>query len=193
MTILRRALAGTGALVLCALAMWFTAVKPHLVAGLQRPLVTKGRVGTVIENRVFSLKVDRVEVAGGLVKQSSLSGDRRMTTPGIFVVTHISAKSAMKPLRLGHARLVTRGGVLYDETGRSEILTSEASLEPMLWRSAFYVFEIPKDRLAGARLSIGQSDLIDNLSAVSEIDLGFTPDRAARLLAHPADYTLPSS
>jgi hypothetical protein len=193
MTILRSALSGAGALVLCALAMWFTDVKPHLVARLQKPLVTEGRLGTVVENRVFSVKVDRVDVAGGLVKHDSLGGDRRMTTPGIFVIAHVSAKSIRKPLRLGHARLATRGGVFYDEAGRTDILTPDASLEPMLWRSTFYVFEIPKDRLAGARLSIGQSDLIDNLTAISEIDLGFTTDRAARLLAHPTDYTLTSS
>jgi hypothetical protein len=135
-----------------------------------------------------------VDIASGLVKHDALSGDRRMTTPGIFVIAYLSAKSRLKPLQLGHVQLATRGGLSYDEAGRTDIFTTDASLEPMLWRSAFYVFEIPKDRLAGARLRVGQSDLVDNLSAESEIDLGLTAGRAAQLLAHPvADYALKSS
>lgn len=194
MTVLQRVLSGLASVALGALAMWFTSVKPHLVARLQTPLLAQGRLGTVVDNRVFSVKVDRVDVASGIVKHDSLSADRRMTTPGIFVITYVSAKSDLKPLRLGHARLSTRGGLSYDETGRTEILTPDASLEPMLWRSTYYVFEIPKDRLAGARLIVGQSDLIDNLSAQTAVDLGLTPSRTARLLAAPpTDYALTSS
>ncbi|GAA4609559.1 hypothetical protein GCM10023195_38690 [Actinoallomurus liliacearum] len=194
MTILRRALAGLGAVVLCALAMWFTSVKPHLVARLQTPLLAHGHVGAVVDNRVFSVKVDRMDVASGIVKHDSLRGDRRMTTPGIFVIVYVSAKSNLKPLQLGHARLETPGGLSYDETGRSDIFTSDASLEPMLWRSTFYVFEIPKDRLAGARFVVGQSDLVNNLSAETAVDLGLTASRTARLLTGPpTDYALKSS
>jgi hypothetical protein len=194
MTIMQRVLSAVAAVALCALAMWFTDVKPHLVARLQTPLLAGGRIGTVVDNRVFSVKVDRVDVASGILKTDVISGDRRMATPGIFVIVYVSAKSNMKPLRLGNIRLATRGGLSYDDSGRTEILTPDASLEPMLWRSTFYVFEIPKDRLAGARLIVGQSDLINNLSAESAVDLGLTADRAAGLLAHPAtDYTLRSS
>jgi hypothetical protein len=194
MTILQRVLSTVAAVALCALAMWFTDVKPHLVARLQTPLLAGGRTGTVVDNRVFSVKVDRVDAASGILKKDVLSGDRRMTTPGVFLIVYVSAKSDMKPLRLGHVRLATRGGFAYDESGRTEIFTPDASLEPMLWRSTFYVFELPKDRVAGARLIVGQSDLINNLSAESAVDLGLTADRTARLLAKPAtDYTLRSS
>ncbi|MFL6053877.1 MAG: hypothetical protein ACJ72W_13320 [Actinoallomurus sp.] len=194
MTILQRALSAVAAVALCALAMWFTDVKPHLVARLQTPLSADSRIGTVVDNRVFTVRVDRVDVASGIRKEDVLSGDRRMATPGIFVIVYVSAKSDVKPLRLGHVRLATRGGISYDESGRTDIITLDPSLEPMLWRSTFYLFEIPKDRLAGARLIVGQSDLINNLSAESAVDLGLTAGRAAGLLAHPAtDYTLKSS
>lgn len=190
MRILQRVVSGAAVVALFALAMWFTDVEPHLVAKEQNPIITQGHVGAVVENRVFTVKVDRVDVASGIVKDDG----RRMPTPGIFVMVHLSAKSNIKPMRLGHVRLVTRGGLSYDDSGRVDIITPDPPLEPMLWRSLFYVFEIPKDRLAGARLVVGQSDLINNLSAESQVDLRIGADKAAQMLAHPStDYALKPS
>lgn len=189
MKVLTRLVSGACVLALFALAMWFTNVKPHLDGKLQHPLIDHGRIGQVAGNRVFSVKVTRVDVASSIVKLNS-----RMSTPGIFVIVSLSAKSNSEPLDLGHIRLVTRGGVSYDESGRTRIATLSDSLEPMLWQSQQHVFEIPKDRLAGARFVAGQDQIINNLSAETEIDLGLGDGRAARLLARPtADFALKPS
>jgi hypothetical protein len=194
MTALRRGASGLCAVALFALAMWFTNVKPHIDGKQQNPLITKGHIGAVVANRVFSVKVGRVDVASALVQHDSLKGDRRLSTPGIFVIAYLDAMSNRKPLDLGHVRLATRGGLSYSETGRTDISSDSGSFEPMLWRPAFFVFEIPKDRLAGTRLIVGQSDLVNNLSAETEVDLGLDDRRAAQLLVHPpADYALTSS
>jgi hypothetical protein len=76
--------------------------------------------------------------------------------------------------------------VSYEETGRSEIPGENDQYEPMMWMPATYVFEIPKDRLAGVRLIMGESGLLNNLSAETQVDLGIDGGRAARLAAHPA-------
>ncbi|MFL6055263.1 MAG: hypothetical protein ACJ72W_20515 [Actinoallomurus sp.] len=53
------------------------------MARLQTPLSADSRIGTVVDNRVFTVRVDRVDVASGIRKEDVLSGDRRMATPGI--------------------------------------------------------------------------------------------------------------
>jgi hypothetical protein len=107
-----------------------------------------------------------------------------MRSPGIFVIVHLEIKSNQKPFRPGSPKLITRGGVSYDESGRPAISTSSDDYQPMLWAPATYVFEIPKDRLAGTRLVIGESALLNQLSAETEVDLGIDDGEAAQLLTH---------
>jgi hypothetical protein len=191
--VLTRGASGVCVLALFALAMWFTNLKPHLDGKLQHPLIGHGRIGQVTGNRVFSVKVTRVDVASAVVKDQT-PRDLRMYTPGIFVIVTLNARSNREPLQLGHIRLVTRGGVSYDETGRTRIPDLPGSLEPLLWRSQQYVFEIPKDRLAGARFVAGQDGILNNLSAETEIDLGLSHAEASRLLARPVtDFALKPS
>jgi hypothetical protein len=61
----------------------------------------------------------------------------------------------------------------------------------MLWGNASYVFEIPKDRLAGARLIVGESAPLDQLSAQVDASLGIDGPKAAELIARaPRDYVI---
>lgn len=192
MKVLTRGASGVCVLALFALAMWFTNLKPHLDGKLQHPLIGHGRIGQVAGNRVFSIKVTRVDVASTLVKHET-PHDLRMNTPGIFVIVSLDARSNREPLRLGRIRLVTRGGISYDETGRTRVSDLPPSLEPLLWKSLQFVFEIPKDRLAGARFIAGQESFLNNLSAETEIDLGLSDARASRLLARPAAFAIKQS
>lgn len=177
---------------LLAVAMWLSSLKPDLDANLQNPIINRGRIGQVASNRVFDLKVRRVDVAGGIKKHSVLDNNPPMRTSGIFVVVYIDVKSNLKPLTLGHARLTTRNGVTYDETGRVGLkVPAASSYQPMLWGKGGFVFEIPKDRLAGSHMIVGRSDPTNSLTAETDIDLGISGHKAAAMLAHaPADYTL---
>jgi hypothetical protein len=178
---------------LLALAMWLYTFKPHIEAKAQSPITTHGRIGAVVDNREFSVKVDRVDVASSITK-SSFPKPEVMPSLGLFVIVHLNIKSNHKPFQPGHVRLVTRGGVAYDESGRASISTFNGGYEPMLWAPATYVFEVPKDRLAGARLVVGQSALLDQLSAETSVDLGIDAGRAKQLSTRPAaTYTLKTS
>jgi hypothetical protein len=129
--------------------------------------------------------VGKVDAATGVAKPSFLQEKTPvMQSLGIFVIVHLEIKSNQKPFRLGDPKLTTRGGVSYDESGRTAIPTSSEDYQPMLWTPATYVFEIPKDRLAGARLVVGSSALLTQLSAETEVDLGIDKGEAAQLLAH---------
>jgi hypothetical protein len=181
-----RLLSGIVSLGLLAAAMWLYGFKPHLKAGMQNPIAAKGRIGATVGNRVFSVKVDRVDVASGIVKPDILSTPAPVPSLGVFVIVYLQIRSNEKPFDPGHVHLATRGGLSYDESGRPDLATVNGDYQPMLWRKATYVFEIPKDRLAGSRLVVGQSDLMTQFSAATDVDLGIGDGAARRLLAHPS-------
>jgi hypothetical protein len=185
-----RILSSVVAAGLMAAAMWLHDFLPHTEDTMLNPISGHGRIGAVVANRVFSVRVDRVDVAAALVKHDIT---RTITMPslGVFVIVQLRIKSNLKPYTPGHVRLATRGGLSYAESGRTEIIGNYATYQPMVWGPASYVFEIPKNRLAGARLMLGESALLDQLSAEADVDLGIDDAKAARLLARaPRDYVL---
>jgi hypothetical protein len=186
----RRLVAGLLTAALMALAMWLYTFKPHLEAGVQDPITTSGRIGSVVDNPVFSVKVDKVDVASSITKSSFLK-PQVMPSIGLFLIVRLDIKSNKKPFQPGHVRLVTGGGLSYTDSGRAALPSVTGDFQPMLWAPATYIFEVPKDRLAGARLIVGESALLNQLSAETSIDLGIDGRRAAQLRAHPsATYTL---
>jgi hypothetical protein len=191
---LRKAVAAVLTVALAALAMWLYTLKPHLESRLQEPLATSGRIGAAVRVPDFTVKVDKVDVAGALTKPAVFGSPTVMRSPGWFVIVHAQVQGNKKPILPGHIRLVTRGGLAYDESGRTAIFSSYGSAQPLLWTPVTYIFEIPKDRLAGVRLVVGTTALLDQLSGEASIDLGVDGARAARLAAHPpAAYVLKNS
>ena len=187
MTKVGRAAGAVAAAGLAVLAMWLYTLKPGIEARMQNPLVAKGRIGAAVDTPEFSVKVQKVDVAAALSKPGFLDEPPTvMKSLGLFVVVQAQIKSNKKPFQPGHVRLETRGGLSYDESGRTAIFSSDGEYQPMLWAPATYIFEIPKDRLAGMRLVLGNAALINSLSGETSIDLGVDGDRAARLAAHPA-------
>jgi hypothetical protein len=170
---------------LMAAAMWLYDRKPHLESGELSPLLVHGGIGAVVTTRDFSVKIGAVDVAASIQKPG-FPKPKVMKTPGLFVIVQARVRSEQRPFRLGHVRLVTRGCVAYQETGRPDLPSASDTLEPMLWTSVTYIFEIPKDRLAGARLVVGEADLLNQLSGETDVDLRIDGAEAARLSAHPA-------
>lgn len=190
MTVVRKAVAAVVTVALMAGAMWLYSRKPHLKAGATEPLRSRGHIGAVVGSREFSVKVGRVDVASAIQKPD-FPKPLVMKSLGVFVIVQAEVRSEHRPIQVGHVRLVTRGDVTYDETGRMKLPEADGSFEPMLWKPATYIFEIPKDRLAGIRLVVGEANLLDQLSGETDIDLRVDGAKAARLAAHPpATYVL---
>lgn len=179
-----RIVSGAVSVALMAAAMWLYTFKPHLQARMQTPLAARGHIGAVVGNRVFSVKVDKVDVATSITKQDVFSTPAPMPSLGIFVIVSARLRSNEKPFQVGGVRLATRGGLSYQESGRPAIPSGGADYEPMLWGKATFVFEIPKDRLAGARLVVGEQQFMTQLSAQAVVDLGIDDAQAERLLSH---------
>jgi hypothetical protein len=194
MSVARKAVAAVLTVALAALTMWLHTVEPHIKSRVQDPLASKGRIGAAVDTPDFSVKVTKVDVAAAISKPSFLDKSKVMKSLGLFVIVQTQIRSNKKPFTPGHVRLVTRGDVTYAESGRADLPDTSGGFEPMRWAPATYIFEIPKDRLAGARLVVGTADLLNALSGETWIDLGLDGDQAARLAAHPtADYVLKTS
>jgi hypothetical protein len=190
-----RIAAGVVSLGLMAGAMWLYNLQPRIKDRMQKPIAAHGRVGAVVGNSIFSVKVGKVDVATAISKPGGfLEKAKSIPSLGLFVIVHMQIRSNDKPFQPGHVRLGTRGGVTYDESGRPDIFPMNSDYQPMLWGPATFVFEIPKDRLAGSHVIVGQIDLLNNLSGETDVDLGIDGSRAAQMLAHASPaYALPTT
>jgi hypothetical protein len=176
----RNIASGLVAAGLCAGAMWLWDLRPGFQTDLLNPLRTQGRIGEVVKNDTFRVRIDRYHVGGSVSEQSGTNDAHR--TEGVFLYVQLQAMAETEPYTMGHARLETRDGLVYDEGGRVGILTeSNETYEPMLWGKGTLLFELPKDQLAGARVVVGVRDLLNQLSAESVIDLGIDDAKAAQL------------
>jgi len=190
MSAARKIVAGVLTVALMALAMWLYTFEPHIKARAQEPITSSGRIGSVVTNPDFSVRVRRVDVASSITKASYLKPEV-MPSIGLFLIVQLEIRSNKKPFAPGHVRLATRGGVSYTESGRAALPGVNDGFQALLWAPATYIFEVPKDHFAGARLIVGNNALLNQLSAETSIDLGIDGDRAAQLSAHPATtYTL---
>jgi hypothetical protein len=144
-------------------------------------------MGEEVANPAFTVKVERVDVATSLKSQRLVAGAPDVATDGLFVIVHLRAKSNQKPFSLRDVHLETPGGYLYStepRLGTSDLVA--VSYEPLIWGPAVVSFEIPKSRLAGAHLVIGEARLLAQLSAETSVDLGIGRARAAALISHAA-------
>jgi hypothetical protein len=173
--------------LLLAAAMWLKEVEPHVRSHDTQPLRNSGRIGQSLSNSAFSLRVDRVDLARSLTPGSGIGTEPNITTDGVFVIVHLQAKAAQKPITMAHIRLES-SEYTFTDNGRTYSLNSaDQTYQPMIWRKALASFEIPKNRLAGARLVVAEGGLLNQLSAETAVDLGITPSKAADMIAHAVD------
>jgi hypothetical protein len=187
MTAARAVVSAVVAAALCAAAMWLWRLQPDLEANSMNPLRTYGRIGAVVTNDAFSVRIDRYDVAASITTTSLSAGAH--VADGLFLVVHFQARAERRPFTMKNVRLETRDGRTYDEGGRIGVLTKpDGTYQPMLWGSGTLVFEVPKDRLAGASVVIGQAQgtLVNSLSAENVIDLDIDEAKAAQLATRPA-------
>ncbi|TDD80516.1 hypothetical protein E1293_20605 [Actinomadura darangshiensis] len=181
--VLLRGGAGIGGTLLLAGAMWLHTVHPKVEASLLDPIRTGGSIGEEIDAGDFSVRVDKVEAARSLAPQLSFGNHPPTGTDGVYLIVRIRATSRDEPLELRSATLETPGGYTFDDDPRTGAGTgAQPTFEPMIWTSATFLFEVPKDRVEGAHLVVGTGGLLPQLSAAADVDLGLSKDRAAGLV-----------
>ncbi|MDL4814914.1 hypothetical protein [Actinomadura opuntiae] len=180
---------GTAAVgtALLAAAMWVHTIRPKVDAKEMDPIRNGGKVGQVVSNRMFSVRVDGVKAARSLVPELSFGNQPAIGTDGIYLAVRIRVRSEREPLRLGTAMLETPGGYRYRNDPRVGPSSSIPDMEPMIWAPGTLLFELPKKRLRGAHLVVGTGGLLPQLSAAADIDLGIGGSGAEALIRGAAD------
>ncbi|MFD0902544.1 hypothetical protein [Actinomadura sediminis] len=184
--------AGLGGTVLLAGAMWLHAFQPKVEAGMLDPIRTDGRIGAEVATPAFTLRVESVAAARSLAPDSVLGDKPPVATDGVYIVVRARGMARDEPVQLRSAALETPDGHTFEPAQRPGAADPpQATLQPMLWTNTAFVFELPKDRVAGAHLVVGTGGLLPQLSSAADIDLGLTRSRAAELVRKaPERYEL---
>lgn len=111
-----------------------------------------------------------------------------LSSAGVFVVVGVDVDSLVTPIYFRRVQLETRGGLRYDP--RSEWIEAQPPLlQPGFSVTGSWVFEVPADRAAGARLLVeNEPREFDAFDAGLRIDLALDdePPRPGSLRLDPA-------
>lgn len=153
------------AAVALALVAALTATAPDLTTpARQWVALGVGDTGTL---RDFSLRVTEVEQASAL----EIRGEP-LTTTAVFVVVGMEADVLADPVSFSRVRLETRSGDRYKP--RSEWVSGKPpQTQPGFTARGTWVFEVPADRVSGARLLVeNEGREFDGFDRGLRVDLG---------------------
>lgn len=146
-----------------------------------------GKLGETVETGGFTVTVHKAQATTTLTAQSSFGDKSAQRTDQIWLVLDTTIVGDWRPTTYDDARLETDGGFLYRSSDRitSGIIT-EDTIQPGIGRRGMIVFELPKNRLAGATLRLGRSKTEDvRLGPEAVIDLEIDAAKADELAKNP--------
>jgi hypothetical protein len=115
-----------------------------------------------------------------------------LTSTGVFVVVGVEADALVTPIYFRRVHLETRAGLRYDP--RSEWIEAQPPmLQPGFTVAGSWVFEVPAERVAGARLLVeNEPREFDGFDQGLRFDLALdgTPPRPGALTLEPAVITV---
>ena len=150
------------------------------------PLTYIGGQGEDVYAGRFTVRLKSVTVAKAVEH-----AEKTVRTDHLFLIADLSAKSKHKPHRLGSATLLTEDGRKFSATDRIDngaTITSKW-VQPDIWVSGRYFFEVPPSALPGARLIVGMQAkaLVEPYEPEVELDLGMDEATADKLVKSPQD------
>ncbi|MEV6982499.1 hypothetical protein AB0M95_14730 [Sphaerisporangium sp. NPDC051017] len=156
---------------------------------LRAPLTVSGGMHDELVTDTFSARLERVEFARTIRIKKTYATDEA-TTDRIFMIVKVGATAPRRPVQLA-AYLLTADGLRFDPTDRVPpgATFSEKWVQPGWWRSGLYFFEVPKDRVAGARVVVREPQTLFGDDWVSEVsaDLGLDATEAGRMIGAAKD------
>ncbi|TXK35678.1 hypothetical protein [Nonomuraea sp. C10] len=150
------------------------------------PLTYLGGKGENVDATRFVVRLNSVTAAKSIRHLSDT-----LKTDRLFLVVDVSAKSKLKPYKLGPAVLLTTDGKKFSATDRidSSATASAKWVQPDIWAGGSYFFEVPASVLAGARLVVGlpPTALVEPYQPEAEIDLALDEAAARKLVGSAQD------
>ncbi|GAB3264039.1 hypothetical protein [Kineosporia babensis] len=163
--------AGAAVLIVAALAVGrFVSQFETDDFGQTRPFLLEGRLGSAVELR--SAQITATEVDGSACVSAGFYGTFR--SPGVFVVVPVKIVAKGKTANMEYAAIEDSEGRLYTTSTNGRSSFEAGTAQAGITRYATVAIEMPKDRVAGARLRIALNDLYLNQDDMTDIDLGIT-------------------
>ncbi|GAB3403758.1 DUF4352 domain-containing protein [Flindersiella endophytica] len=157
-------------------------------------IITRGKLGETVDTGGFELTVHKVQTTKTLTSADTFGSNGGQVTKDIFLVIDATIVGDWRPVAYDDARLETGGGYEYRASDRfTGGVITEDQIQPGIARRGMLVFELPADRLAGAKLRLGRSVTEDiRLGPAALVDLGLDDAKAAELLKKsPKQIRLP--
>ncbi|MGW4791698.1 hypothetical protein ACWEPC_04665 [Nonomuraea sp. NPDC004297] len=157
----------------------------HMTEGeTSEALMYTGAKGEDVDARRFTARVDSFSTAKAIE-----SNTKTVETDHLFFVVEVSAKSSLQPYHMREAILVTADGKRFDASDRVDngLSLSNIWVQPDLWVSGRFFFEVPASALPGASvvLGLGMEVLVEPYRPQVEVDLGLDEEAARKLAASP--------
>ncbi|SDI52947.1 hypothetical protein [Nonomuraea jiangxiensis] len=154
---------------------------------LSDPITYTGAKGENVDAQRFTVRLDSFSAARSVQTSTATLG-----TDNLFLIVNASAKSSRKPYHLGQPVLVTADGKRFDATDRIDrsLTLANTWVQPDIWVSGRFFFEVPASVLAGAGVVFGlppAAGPVEPYQPEVEVDLGLDEEGARKLAASPQD------
>ncbi|MEU8251289.1 hypothetical protein [Nonomuraea sp. NPDC048916] len=150
------------------------------------PLTYVGDKGEDVDAGRFTIRLNSFAAAKAI-----RSSSETIATDHLFLVVNVSAKSSLKPYHLGQPALLTGDGRRFAATDRVDSGSTLAAtwVQPDIWVTGSFFFEVPAPVLPGARVVFGlpPSVVVEPYRPEVEVDLGLDEAAARKLAAAPQD------
>ncbi|MCW2882242.1 MAG: hypothetical protein JWQ95_6342 [Sphaerisporangium sp.] len=148
------------------------------------PLTVSGGMHGQLNTDHFSARLERVEFARS-VRVKSTYGTDEATTDQLFLIVKIGATSPRRPVKLV-SHILTSDGLRFEATDHVNVSATlgDKWVQPGWWRSGFYFFEIPPDKVAGARVVVSEMNNTvygDQYAPEVSFDLGLDGAKARQM------------
>lgn len=179
-----------GMLTAAALFVAIVAVQRATPSVDQRygPIVSRGRLGEQVDTTAFRFRVDRVRLAASIRMTDDFGFVRDpISTSGVWVIVWATVVATREEVAIQGTRLRASDGTEYSVNSSIFSTLDKTPLQPGIPMYGPMLFEIPKDRLAGAWLAVrqhsGDARALDTLGPAIDVDLGLSAEYATRLVA----------
>lgn len=169
--------------VLVGLAMIAVAAAGY---GLSQPQnkfqVVRGTVGELNRYNKGSVEASDVRIGTKL-----LDGSAEATTPGVFVVVHLSVRApGEQEVHIQHAELLARGDTRYQAFTTGEQVFAEPGFET----SRDVAFEVDPNRMEDLTVQVWDAKIVDGYHQRLRIHLGITANNAEQWKVAAQDQRL---
>ncbi|MDH2426959.1 hypothetical protein [Sphaerisporangium sp. TRM90804] len=185
----RRLVAAVAGLALVAAAVYVRSLT-LTPDQLDDPITASGGMSQEVDTDLFSARLERVEFARSVLVKKEFGTDR--ATPGqVFLVAKVGATAPRRPIQL-HSHLLTADGLRFAASDRVPDTATLAWrwIQPGWWRSGYYFFDVPADKVAGARVVVSKQEHTlygDQFYAEAAFDMGLDAAGARRLVGAAKD------